>query len=108
MELIQKKKFIAIVFDLNNEIFVVYIVFFASSNLNVDIYLFCRSQIASLIVNETPTRILSEYTNFKYIFFLGFVAKLPKYTKINNYLIDLVKGQQLSYKPIYSLGPVKL
>lgn len=43
-----KIEFVAIAFESNNEIFVVYIVFFASSNLNINNDLFCRTQIALL------------------------------------------------------------
>lgn len=45
VKLIGKKEFIAIAFDLDNETFVVHIVFFASS----DIYPSYRAQIVSFI-----------------------------------------------------------
>ena len=35
-------------------------------------------------------------------------SKLPKHTEINDHAIELVDGQQPSYGPIYSLGPVEL
>ena len=33
---------------------------------------------------------------------------LPEYTEINIYAIDLEKGKQPPYRPIYSLAPVEL
>ena len=36
------------------------------------------------------------------------VIELLEYTRISNHTIDLIKGHQLSYKLIYSLGLVKL
>lgn len=50
MEMMGKIEFVAIAFDPNNEIFVVYIAFFTNSNLNINNDLFCRAQIASLKV----------------------------------------------------------
>ena len=36
------------------------------------------------------------------------IFKLLKYTRINNYVIELVNGQQLFYEPIYSIRLVEL
>ena len=41
-------------------------------------------------------------------FFPKLVAKLPKYTRINDHAIELVDDQQLLYGPIYSLGLIEL
>lgn len=41
-------------------------------------------------------------------FFKDLAAKLLKYIKITNYTIDLIKGQQPPYGPIYSLELRKL
>lgn len=60
-ELVEKKEFVAIGFDLNDKIFIVYIVFFASSNLDIDVHLFCKAQIVLLIANKTLTSILSNF-----------------------------------------------
>lgn len=78
MELVEKKEIAARILDLDNKTFVVYVFFLASSNLNIDIYLFYRAQIASFIVDKTPTTILFEYTNFADVFFPDFAVKFPK------------------------------
>lgn len=104
--LVEKKIFIVVALDLNNKIFISYVIFFTSSNLNINSY--HKAQIASLIVDEVFIVVLAEYTDFINIFSFNFVAKLQKYIRITNYLIDLVKDQQSSYRPIYSLKPIKL
>lgn len=82
--------------------------FLAIFDIYIGIYPFCRAQIATLIVDEAVTIVLSKYADCTDIFSLNFAAKLPNYIRINGYLIDLVKGQQLPYWPIYSLKLVKL
>lgn len=42
------------------------------------------------------------------IFSFKLAIKLPKNTRINEYAIKLKNSKQLSYRLIYSLGPVKL
>lgn len=95
--MIKKKEFITIVIDPNNETFIVIVVFYFSFNKDIDVNYFCRAQIASLIVYKVLTIVLSKFTNFANIIFPDFVAKLYKYTKINNYLIYLVKDKQSLY-----------
>lgn len=50
MEVMGKIKFVAIAFDPNNVIFVVYVIFFTNSNLNINNNLSCKAQIALLKV----------------------------------------------------------
>ena len=52
--------------------------------------------------------VLSKYTDIKNIFSKNLKVKLLEYTKINDHATDLIKRQQLFYKPLYSLRPVKL
>lgn len=56
--------------------------------------------LSSLFLWNIPT--------LQMFFFLKLVAELPKYTKINNYTVDLVDCQQSLHGPIYSLGLVEL
>ena len=53
---------------------------------------------------QVPTKISVEYADFA--FFLDLVFELSKRTRINDHTIKLVNGQQPSYGPILSLGPV--
>lgn len=61
-----------------------------------------------LKADEGITFIPFEYIDFADVFFKDLEAKLQKYTRINNYIINLIIRQQPFYKPIYSLGPMKL
>lgn len=92
MKLLKKTKFAATAFDLNDEIFLLYIVFFINFNLDVNIYSFYKTKIALLKVEKTLIILLFEYTDFIDIFVPNFVAELPKYIGINNYLIYLINS----------------
>ena len=67
-----------------------------------------KAWIAYLKVEKAPTKVLSRYTNFTNIFSSKFAIKFFKYTKINNYTIELIDDQQSFYCLIYSLGSVNL
>lgn len=74
-----EKKFITVTLDLNNKIFIIYIVFLANTNLNNKVNSFCRTQIILLKASKASIIVLSKYTNFVDIFSLDLGAKLPKY-----------------------------
>ena len=114
IELVGKKVFATAMLDPEHEIYIVYvgsvssIALSSSFPLNANVHLFCRPRVSGLIVKEVSTKVPAKYSDFADVFSLDLASKLSKYTKINNYNIKLVDGQQLSYKPIYSLGPVEL
>lgn len=108
VKLIWKIEFEATTLNRDYEIFIVYIASLTSSNLNLEVHYFCRAQIAFLKAYKVIISIFSEYTDFTNVFSKNLIAKLPKYTKINNYAINLVEGQQPPYKSIYGLRPIKL
>lgn len=101
----KKEEFVAITFDPKNEIFVVHIASLTSCDLNVN--LFCKVQIVSLIVDKIFILVPIEYTNFVKVFSSNFAAQLPEHSRINNHSIKIIKGQQLFYRFIYSLRPVE-
>lgn len=107
VELVGNKEIITVILDADNKIFVVYIVFFAGFDISLEIDIFCMVQIAFLKADETPTLISSKYTNFADIISKNLIAQLLEYTRINN-TINLVEDQKPFYKPIYSLGLLKL
>lgn len=49
-----------------------------------------RMQVAYLKIDKVFTKISSEYNDFADIFLLKLAIKLLKYTKINNYIIELL------------------
>ena len=61
-----------------------------------------------MIAKKAFTKVFAEYLDFADVFSLDLASKLLKQTRINNHAIKLVDGQQLPYKPIYSLGPIEL
>lgn len=66
MELIEEKELIAAVFDLKDEIFIVYVTFCAIFD---KIHLFCRAYIILLKVDEAPRTIVPKYSEFANVFF---------------------------------------
>lgn len=102
IELVGKKVFAIKVFNLKNEIFIVYISSLFISNIN-KVYPFCRAQIALLKVDKTLITVFSKYYDFADVFYPELAAELLKHKKFNNYVINLVNGKQILYGPIYSL-----
>lgn len=109
VKLVRKKEFAATALNPEYKTFIVYIALFTSFALltNSNIYLSRRSQMAGLIAEKAFIIVFAKYIDFVKLFFPDLTSKLPKYTRINNYVIKLVKDQQLFYGPIYSLETIK-
>ena len=93
--------------DPEYESYVVYVASLSSNSLvaslgstPLNVHPFQRPQISVLIAKEAPTKVFNEHTNFADVFFLDLVTKLSKHTKINDHAIQLVNGQQPSYRLI--------
>ena len=54
------------------------------------------------------TEISLEYVDYVDVYFLDLTIELFKNSDINKYAIKLIEGKQPLYRPIYSLGSVKL
>ena len=67
-----------------------------------------KTKITVLIADIPPITVPAEYFDFEDIFFKESTALLPEYTEINTHAIDLKKGKQPLYEPIYSLRTVEL
>lgn len=91
--------------DPNKETFVIYITIVTSE---ITIHPKRKTQIALLKTKKSPVFIPAKYSDFTNIFFKELAKVLIKYIKINTHAINLEEGKQPSYRPIYSLGPVKL
>lgn len=91
VELVGKKQLATIALNLDDGIFIIYITFFISSNLGLDIYLFEKVQISFFKTNEIFTSILSKYANFVSIFSKDLAAKLLKHNGMNNHIMNLVE-----------------
>ena len=103
VKLINKKEFAKAALDEKSETFVVYV---ASLNLIPEIHSDKTAQIASLLTEKV--KILDKYSDFTDVFSEEKTLVLPERTELNEHAIDLEDGKQLSYGPIYSLGPMKL
>ena len=106
VELVGKKEFAVAVLDPESETFVVHVASPSFSPLNV--YSFCRPQIAGLIAKKAFIKVSAKYLDFADVFFSDLVSELFKHTAINNHAIKLVDSQQPPYRPIYSLKLVEL
>ena len=65
-----------------------------------------KAEIALLLAKKVTN--LAKYADFVNVFLKKLAEVLPKYTKINKHAIKLEESKQPPYRPIYSLGPVKL
>ena len=109
VELVDKKEFAAAALNLEHETYVVHVTSLCSTLLtSLNVHPFRKPQISGLIVKEAPIKVLAKYSDFADVFSLDLATKLPEYTEINTYAIDLKEDKQLPYGPIYSLGPVEL
>ena len=67
-----------------------------------------QAQVGVLIFDETPIEVPAEYSDYSDVFLMENAAELPENTGMNEYTIELKKGKQLPFGPIYNLGPVEL
>ena len=111
IELVGKKEFAAAALDPEHETYVVHVASLSSTPLvaSLNVHPSRRPQISGLIVEEAPTTVPAEYSDFADVFSPDLASELPEHTGINNHAIELVERcQQPPYGPIYSLGPVEL
>ena len=65
-----------------------------------------KAQLALLLAEKVT--VPTEYSDFADVFLEKSANVLPEQTRANEHAIELEKSKQLSYGPIYSLGPVEL
>ena len=113
IELVGRKEFAAVAFNLEYEIYVVYVES-VSSNASpgsslLNVYPLWRPQISGFITEKASKKISAEYLDFADIFFPDLAFKLPKHIGINDHAIKLVnRYQQSPYRLIYSQRPIEL
>ena len=104
VEIIDRKEFAKAALDEHVEAFVVHV---TSLSLNsMSIHPAREAQIASLVAEEV--KIPTEYSDFSDVFLEEKASILSKVTELNQHAIELQKGQQQPYGPIYNLGLVEL
>ena len=67
-----------------------------------------QAQVETFIFNEAFIEVPAEYSDNNKEFLKKNAVELPENTRINEYAIELEKGKQLPFGPIYSLGPIDL
>ena len=87
----------------NIETFVMHISFLKS---RITIYLARKAWMALLLAKKTID--LAKYSNFAEVFLKESANVVLEQTGVNEHAIELKKGKQPPYRPIYSLGPFKL
>lgn len=107
VEFINQKEFAIAALGENDKVFVVHMVSLAIGS-KISIHPSWAAQLTSLIADEAPVAVPTEYSNFADLFSSKSAAELSKHTKINNHPIKLIYGQQPAYEPIYNIRPVEL
>ena len=64
-----------------------------------------KAQLALLLAEEVT--VIAENLDFANVFLEESANIFPEQTGANQHAIDLEKGKQISYRPIYSLQPVE-
>ena len=105
VEIINKKEFVSMVLNIDNENFLVPITALAKPTTRL-IYPFCQAQIALLMSKKNGITV--EYFEFSNVFSLDFTVELLEHTGINNQPINMLDNKQPPYNLIYSLRLVEL
>ena len=108
VELINKKKFAKTTLDEELETFVIHIAALKALLVRITIHPSQKAQISALIQDKAPTKVPLKYAEYVDVFSFNLTMELSKNTGINKHVIELQDGKHLSYRPIYSLGPVDL
>lgn len=80
----------------------------ASIISKIAIHIICQAQIVLLKAKKAPIIIPEEYLDYANVFSEKLATMLLEYSEINIHAINLKKGKQPLYRPIYSLKPMKL
>ena len=106
VQIINLRKFVIIQLDADRKTFMVYMAIWQQKVMAMDpikkaqIKVQNGAQVRDLIFNKAPTEIPAEYSNYSNIFLVKNVAELLKYTKINDYAIELEEDKQSLFRPI--------
>ena len=114
VQIIDKKDFVIAVLDANSKMFIVYVAIWEQKKISIyskrqnQIETQNKAQLGALLFDKTPTKILAKYFDYSNIFLAKNAIEFLENIKINKHTLKLKKNKQLSFAPIYSLGPVKL
>ena len=106
IQIVDLKEFVIAALDVNSKMFVVHVVIWEREEMPV--YFERQAQVGALLFDEALTEVPVEYSNYSNVFSAENIAKLPENTRMNEHAIELEKGKQPPFGPIYSLGSVEL
>ena len=106
VELIDKKEFVNVALDKNSKTFLVHVAALEALLAGMLIHPDRKVQIVFLFTEKVP--ITDKYSDFVNVFLEEKVLVLLERTDFNEHAIKLEGDKQPPYRPIYSLGPVKL
>ena len=122
VQLVDPKEFVIAALDADSETFVVHVAIREREEMpvhserqaqieaeaHIDTQGQSEAQVGALIFNEAPTEVPAEYSDYSDVFSAENAAELPENTGMNEYAIELEKGKQPPFGPIYNPGPVEL
>lgn len=108
VELINKKEFAKAVLDEESKAFVVHVATLEALLVEITIHSSYKTQVTTLQYDKSSNEVPPKYADYADIFSFNLAMELPENTYINKHSIELEDGKQLSYGPIYSLGPLEL
>ena len=106
IQIVDPKEFVIATLDIDSETFVVYVAIWEQKEM--PLHSKKQFQVRTLLFNKAFTKIPAEYSDYSNVFSAENAAELPENTGINEHAIELEKGKQQSFSPIYSLGLVEL
>ena len=106
VQLVDPKEFVIAALDVDSEAFIVHMAIREQEEISV--HAERQALVGALIFNEASTEVLVEYFNYSNVFSAENGADFPENTGINEHAIELEKGKQPFFGPIYSLGSVEL
>ena len=106
VQIVNLKEFVLVELDVNTKTFVVYVAIWEQEEMPV--HSEKQAQIRALLFDKAFTEVLAEYFDYSNVFSAKNTVELPENAGINEHAIELKKGKQSPFGPIYSLGPVEL
>ena len=67
-----------------------------------------QAQVGVLLFDKAFSKVLIEYFDYNNIFSVEYIAELLENITMNEYAIEFKESKQPLFRPIYSLGLVKL
>ena len=106
VQIINKKDFVIAALDADSETFVVHVAIRKQEEMPV--HSERQVHVRALLFNKASTKVPAEYFDYSNVFSAEYIVELPENTGMNEHAIELEKGKQPFFEPIYSLEPVEL